>query len=348
LVEGTNDYPPFNVLYWDGDTTGREYVEIDLTSYDMGMIKQYHIFDSDNITPDVKIITIQDGIMTRHAHTTIEQCSLSQGQKSLTEYRPIAFEDNLYLFSMEVTIVFADNVTVPLEGVLGANITYPKKGIYFGRAEVIDMYTSAFYCTVNLGFPNYSRMPTESITLAPSKKRISLDTSNRTYHGLWDEVIVEPIPDIYPDVSNDTVTPETLAEGVTAHDASGAAIVGTMIAGEDLSAELEAQAEIIAQLEEAVAGKAGGSETSQVNVSVLLPDGNEATDIVISMYDADHDRLCVVFSATLQVISIENATLINSLNNGGIINTYSSDKCLFLKDILGDVTISVNPEYSGQ
>lgn len=33
------------------------------------------------------------------------------------------------------------------------------------------------------------------------------------------------------DTSNDTVTPETLAEGVTAHDAAGNAIVGTMAGG---------------------------------------------------------------------------------------------------------------------
>lgn len=33
------------------------------------------------------------------------------------------------------------------------------------------------------------------------------------------------------DLTNDTVAPETLAEGVTAHDKSGAVIVGTMSAG---------------------------------------------------------------------------------------------------------------------
>lgn len=33
------------------------------------------------------------------------------------------------------------------------------------------------------------------------------------------------------DLTNDTVTPETLAEGVTAHDKSGAVIVGTMTSG---------------------------------------------------------------------------------------------------------------------
>jgi hypothetical protein len=36
---------------------------------------------------------------------------------------------------------------------------------------------------------------------------------------------------VFNDLTGDTVTPETLAEGVTAHDASGEAIVGTMSAG---------------------------------------------------------------------------------------------------------------------
>lgn len=34
------------------------------------------------------------------------------------------------------------------------------------------------------------------------------------------------------DLTSDTVTPETLAEGVTAHDASGSIITGTMTAGD--------------------------------------------------------------------------------------------------------------------
>ena len=35
------------------------------------------------------------------------------------------------------------------------------------------------------------------------------------------------------DISRDTVTPETLAKGETAHDASGEPIIGTMVAGDD-------------------------------------------------------------------------------------------------------------------
>ena len=36
------------------------------------------------------------------------------------------------------------------------------------------------------------------------------------------------------DLTNDSVTPETLAEGETAHDKSGAIIVGTMASGGNL------------------------------------------------------------------------------------------------------------------
>ena len=40
------------------------------------------------------------------------------------------------------------------------------------------------------------------------------------------------------DLTNDTVTPSTLAQGVTAHDASGASITGTMVASATTLADL--------------------------------------------------------------------------------------------------------------
>ena len=61
------------------------------------------------------------------------------------------------------------------------------------------------------------------------------------------------------DISDSTVTPETLAEGATAYDKTGEKITGTMKSGEDLTAELEAQDAIITELEEVVANKAAGS-----------------------------------------------------------------------------------------
>lgn len=73
------------------------------------------------------------------------------------------------------------------------------------------------------------------------------------------------------DLTGDSVTPETLAEGVTAHDKSGKAIVGTMTAGgngsggEDVTAETTAYTEKLEALETAITaleaeleGKASG------------------------------------------------------------------------------------------
>ena len=60
------------------------------------------------------------------------------------------------------------------------------------------------------------------------------------------------------DLTGDTVTPETLAEGVTAHDASGEIIVGTMRSGEDLEAVLTEQAELIDTLQATLNHKASG------------------------------------------------------------------------------------------
>lgn len=56
-------------------------------------------------------------------------------------------------------------------------------------------------------------------------------------------------------LTEDTVTPETLAEGVTAHDKSGEPIVGTMKASEDLTAVLDEQENLISELQDALRGK---------------------------------------------------------------------------------------------
>ena len=62
------------------------------------------------------------------------------------------------------------------------------------------------------------------------------------------------------DLTNDSVTPETLAEGVTAHDKSGAIIVGTMKSGgdEDLNVVLTEQESLIAELKTLLQEKASG------------------------------------------------------------------------------------------
>lgn len=60
------------------------------------------------------------------------------------------------------------------------------------------------------------------------------------------------------DLTKDSIKPETLAEGVTAHGADGEPIVGTMRRGEDLDAVLTEQEELIAELKEVLAEKAAG------------------------------------------------------------------------------------------
>ncbi len=60
------------------------------------------------------------------------------------------------------------------------------------------------------------------------------------------------------DLTGDTVTPETLAEGVTAHDKSGAVITGIMRTSEDLNAVLVEQESLIAELRATLRGKTEG------------------------------------------------------------------------------------------
>lgn len=79
------------------------------------------------------------------------------------------------------------------------------------------------------------------------------------------------------DLSNDSVTPETLDEGVTAHDKDGNPIVGTRsVSGaqtEDLTAELTEQAEKIEELltvlDSKAAGGSGSYETCTLEINTL-------------------------------------------------------------------------------
>lgn len=66
------------------------------------------------------------------------------------------------------------------------------------------------------------------------------------------------------DISDSTVTPETMAEGVTAYDKRGEKIVGTMPSAENLDAELAEQEALIAQLQQALEGKAGGALATEI------------------------------------------------------------------------------------
>lgn len=68
--------------------------------------------------------------------------------------------------------------------------------------------------------------------------------------------------DVLIDLTADTVTSETLAEGVTAHGADGELIVGTMKATEDLNAVLAEQESLIAELKETLVGKTTGEGDS--------------------------------------------------------------------------------------
>lgn len=89
------------------------------------------------------------------------------------------------------------------------------------------------------------------------------------------------------DLTNDTVTAETLAEGITAHGADGEPIVGTMRSSEDLNAVLTEQEALIDELKEVLREKASG--------------GGGGTDNSINAF----------FAGTLEEIDCDEATIIN-------------------------------------
>lgn len=86
------------------------------------------------------------------------------------------------------------------------------------------------------------------------------------------------------DLTGDSVTPETLAEGVTAHDKSGEAIIGTMKAEENLNTVLTEQEELIAELQEVLEGKAsdgGGNLGGLTKYAKIIATPSTTTSFVI-------------------------------------------------------------------
>ena len=70
------------------------------------------------------------------------------------------------------------------------------------------------------------------------------------------------------DLTTDTATPETVAEGVTFHMADGTPATGAMVAEEDLDAELTEQEGLIATLKEKLmSGAGGGSGGAELNIA---------------------------------------------------------------------------------
>lgn len=139
--------------------------------------------------------------------------------------------------------------------------------------EGVTLATSGKYCSDNVSVTPVL----QEKTATPTKERQVLTADNGNV-GL-SETVVEPIPVQYPDVSNDTVTPETLVEGSTAHDASGALINGTNPyekTATDMA--VNTQAGLIEQIQAALQGKAaggGGSLLGSVNIadpSGVIPD----------------------------------------------------------------------------
>lgn len=83
------------------------------------------------------------------------------------------------------------------------------------------------------------------------------------------------------DITDSTVIPETLGVGVTAYDKSGEKITGTMPSAENLDAILSEQEALIAQLQQALEGKAGGGSEAN-NYAKVYVTPTSSTSITIN------------------------------------------------------------------
>lgn len=112
------------------------------------------------------------------------------------------------------------------------------------------------------------------------------------------------------DLTEDTVTPETLAAGVTAHDKTGAEITGTM----DLSAELEEYASLNTELESVInslpeAGS-GGTDSSGSDELVKSIIERNVTEVSSSANHIGQYVFCE--TSTLTTVDFPNATYVGA------------------------------------
>lgn len=104
------------------------------------------------------------------------------------------------------------------------------------------------------------------------------------------------------DLTEDTVTPETLFEGVTAHDKSGNIIVGTFTIDE----ELDSQDNLIAEIIEALSGIPSEPDEPVVPVASLTPvDGATYTE---GISDLDAETVAMIAGAISNNADITNET----------------------------------------
>ncbi len=78
------------------------------------------------------------------------------------------------------------------------------------------------------------------------------------------------------DLSKDTIVPETLDKGITAHDATGKPITGTFTIAE----ELNEQDSLITQIQAALIGKVVGGDVVSEEWTFTLTDGTTVTKTV--------------------------------------------------------------------
>lgn len=112
------------------------------------------------------------------------------------------------------------------------------------------------------------------------------------------------------DITDSTVTKETLVEGVTAYDKTGEKITGTNpYVKADTDTVVDTQASLMAQIMSALEGKAGGGGSTKKTVSVTIQTSN------VGIYYIDEQ------GALHTITSYSSSRTVDAL--GGIILTYA-------------------------
>ena len=94
------------------------------------------------------------------------------------------------------------------------------------------------------------------------------------------------------DLTTDTATPETVAEGVTFHMADGTPATGSMIPTEDLDAELTQQEDLIANLKEKLTSGSGGGGGVELNIAYGDTPPEDTTKLWVKTSEPNNVLVC--------------------------------------------------------
>lgn len=123
--------------------------------------------------------------------------------------------------------------------------------------------------------------------------------------------------EILIDISDDTVTPDALAEGVTAHDSNGESVTGTFPVS-----EVDTQADLINQIKITLAGKAAPTPSGSSDCNFVVSTVFDISTMTIQSISHTYDEIQSAIQEGKQVLFQSNYGL--GISYGSLVLTQTN------------------------